>query len=125
MAWRDDDKKQPLLNYGDENIDPFSFFYTLAQRSQDSKEAESGYIRALTKQFGMEADILRLNSMNRKMRFIFPDAVVQRAQRAVSRQGRQGNPKLLWNLFRGAVRGLDSVDSRGFRWRTQDIDNDW
>ena len=40
VAWRNDEKKQPLLNYGDENIDPFSFFYSLAQRSRDAGNRE-------------------------------------------------------------------------------------
>ena len=29
VEWRDDEKVQPLLRHSDENIDPFSFFYSL------------------------------------------------------------------------------------------------
>ena len=35
IAWKADGTQPSLLRYGDENIDPFSFFYSLAQRSQD------------------------------------------------------------------------------------------
>ena len=33
VEWRNDEKIQPLLTYGEENIDPFSFLYTLANKS--------------------------------------------------------------------------------------------
>ena len=32
VEWRHDQNLQGLLNYGDENIDPFSFFYTVASK---------------------------------------------------------------------------------------------
>ena len=57
VKWRNDGKVQPLLRYGDENIDPFSFFYSLAQRSQD---AGSGYFRVL-RENSTWRDSLRLN----------------------------------------------------------------
>ena len=30
VAWKDDGSDSPLLKYGDSNIDPLSFLYTLA-----------------------------------------------------------------------------------------------
>ena len=33
IAWKKEGKVSPLLNYGDENIDPFSVFYTIAGSS--------------------------------------------------------------------------------------------
>ena len=44
--------------------------------------------------------------------FVFPTPSY-RAQVLFHNNG-QGNPQLLWNLFRGALRGLDSVDPEDF-----------
>ena len=32
VQWRKDNVKEPLLEYGEHNIDPFSFFYTLTKK---------------------------------------------------------------------------------------------
>ena len=52
VAWSDNDKAPPLLRYGDDNIDPLSFFYTakrvawrLEQRLDNDKVA-AGFRRA-------------------------------------------------------------------------------
>lgn len=117
VAWRDDDKKQPLLNYGDENIDPFSFFYSLAQRNQDQKSRKRIY-PSIVKEFNME----RQPPVESDEGFIFPTPSY-RAQVLFHNKG-QGRPTLLWNLFRGSVRGLDSVSPEDFVGAL-DIGNDW
>ena len=60
VAWRDDDKEslsQPfrLLRYRDENIDPLSFFYTLASLSNASTSRERIY-PSVAEAFGMTRD---------------------------------------------------------------------
>ena len=57
VAWQDDDgesSSEPfgLLRYGDENIDPLSFFYTLASRSGRG-EGRQRIFSSIAKAFGM------------------------------------------------------------------------
>ena len=107
VKWRDDNKVQPLLDYGDENIDPFSFFYSLAQRSQDAGSRERIY-PSIKEAFGMEwYPPVRLDDA-----FIFPTPSYNTL--VLFHNDGQGNPQLLWSLFRSAVRGLDSVDAGDF-----------
>ena len=117
VAWRNDEKKQPLLNYGDENIDPFSFFYSLAQRSQDAGSRKRIY-PSIVKEFSMKHQ----PPVELDDGFIFPTPSY-RAQVLFHNKG-QGEPTLLWNLFRGAVQGLDSVSPEGFDGALN-IGNDW
>ena len=107
VKWRDDNKVQPLLDYGDENIDPFSFFYSLAQRSHDAGSRERIY-PSIKEAFGMEwYPPVRLDDA-----FIFPTPSYNTL--VLFHNDGQGNPQLLWSLFRSAVRGLDSVDAGDF-----------
>ena len=117
VAWRDDDGKQALLDHGDENIDPFSFFYSLAQRSQDRRSRKRIY-PSIVKEFDME----RQPPVESDDGFIFPTPSY-RAQVLFHNKG-QGKPTLLWNLFRGSVQGLDSVSPEDFVGAL-DIGNDW
>ncbi|MXZ34254.1 MAG: AAA domain-containing protein [Acidobacteria bacterium] len=105
VAWRDDDRKQPLLEYGDENIDPFSFFYTLAQRSQGAGSRDRVF-RSIKEVFNMDCE----RPIEAEDGFVYPTP----SYNALFHDGHQGNPKLLWNLFRKAVRGRDSVDPKDF-----------
>ena len=105
VAWRNDDKKQPLLNYDDENIDPFSFFYSLAQRSQSPGSRELVF-PSIDNEFKME----RRPPVESEDGFVYPTPT----RNVLFHDGGQGNPKLLWKLFRAAVRGLDSVDPEDF-----------
>ena len=109
VAWRGDDDEQPLplLKHGDENIDPFSFFYSLAQRGQDAG-SRMRIFPSINKEFNME----RQPPMESDDAFVFPTPSY-RAQVLFHNNG-QGNPQLLWNLFRGALRGLDSVNPEDF-----------
>ena len=117
VAWREDDKKQPLLDYGDENIDPFSFFYSLAQRSQDQRSRKRIY-PSIKKEFNMEHQ----PPVESDDGFIFPTPSY-RAKVLFHNNGR-GNPNLLWRLFRASVQGLESVDSEIF-YGALNIGNDW
>lgn len=105
VAWRGNDRKQPLLEYGDENIDPFSFFYTLAQRSQGANSRDRVF-RSIKEALNME----RERPIEADDGFVFPTP----SYNALFHDGHQGKPKLLWNLFRKAVRGRGSVDPEDF-----------
>ena len=117
VEWRDDDKKQPLLEHGDVNIDPFSFFYSLAQRSQDLRSRKRIY-PSIVKEFNMEHQ----PPVESDDGFIFPTPSY-RAQVLFHNKG-QGKPTLLWNLFLGAVQGLDSVSPEDFEGALN-IGHDW
>ena len=39
VEWKEDRSEAPLLSYGDENIDPFSFFYYLAGHNSAKRRA--------------------------------------------------------------------------------------
>ncbi len=105
VAWRNDGKVQPLLRYGDENVDPFSFFYTLAQRSQAAPSRERVFPSIKTA-FNMES----WPPVEAEDGFVYPTP----SYNTLFHDGRQGNPTLLWKLFRGVVRGRDWVDSEDF-----------
>ena len=107
VKWRGDGKMQPLLNYGDENIDPFSFFYTLAQRGQDVGSRKRMY-PSIKAAFNIEGQ----PPIEMEDAFIFPTPPYN-APVLFHNKG-QGNPQLLWNLFRSAVRGLELVDAKDF-----------
>ena len=120
VAWRNDDKKQPLLNYGDENIDPFSFFYSLAQRSQDAGSRKRIY-PSIKKEFNMEHQPpVELEESG--FAYVFPTPSY-RAKVLFHNNGR-GNPNLLWRLFRAAVQKHKSVDSEIFDGALN-IGTDW
>ena len=110
ITWRNDDKVQPLLRYGDKNIDPFSFFYSLAQWSQDLVHRNRIY-PSVNLAFNMERQPpVELDDSDDA--FVFPTPPYNAS--VLFHGGPQSNPELLWNLFRSAVRGLDSVVSEDF-----------
>ena len=107
VEWRRDGGRPPLLEFGNENIDPFSFFYTLAQltKSSDSRERIFPSIQTA---FNMESQI----PVEAEDGFVYPTP----SRNVLFHDGVQGNPQLLWNLFRGAVnvRRIDSVAPEDF-----------
>ena len=103
IAWEAAGKEPPLLHHGDENINPFSFFYTLAQR-RSSANRKLIY-RSVEEVFNMECQ-LPAELYDSEDAFIFPTPSFKVLF--------LGDPQLLWNLFRSAVRGLDSVDPKHF-----------
>ena len=108
ISWRADGKEPPLLRYGDENIDPFSFFYSLAQR-RSSANRKLVY-RSVEKVFNVKHQYPE-EQYDSDDAFVFPTA---NPQNLLYYSNVQADPKLLWNLFRSAVRGLDSVDPKHF-----------
>ncbi len=107
VAWRNDGDEPPLLKHGDKNIDPFSFFYSLAQRNQDTRSRERVFPSVKTA-FNMDGQ----PPVELEDGFIFPTPSYNAL--VLFHNNGQGNPQLLWNLFRGAVRGRDSVAPEDF-----------
>ncbi len=105
VAWRKEIGKPPLLEFGDENIDPFSFFYSLAQQNRSSGSRERVF-PSIKKAFDMDSPL----PVESEDGFIYPTPT----RNVLFHDGSNGNPKLLWNLFRGAVRGIDSVSPEDF-----------
>ena len=106
VRWKKEGSISPLLNYGDDNIDPFSFLYTLATgcRSVEGRErlcASVGEVFGLAREMPVEVDEA----------FIFPQGVPMNTLLHVN--GR-GDPVLLWRLFRSAREGADAVDATNF-----------
>ncbi len=94
VAWRKDGGRPPLLEFGNENIDPFSFFYTLAQLTKSSESRERIFPSIQTA-FNMESR----TPVEAEDGFVYPTP----SRNVLFHDGVQGNPQLLWNLFRGAV----------------------
>ena len=67
VAWKDDDTESALLKYGESNIDPMSFFYTLASQSKNNKSRNRIY-PSITKIFGMPSTL----DVNSDEMFKFP-----------------------------------------------------
>lgn len=95
-----------MLRYGDENIDPFSFFYSLASRKKHSIVRERVF-----------PSIESVFELERRLPADLDDAVIFPTPPAVNTlfhyQG-DGDPQLLWRLYRDAVAGRASVAGTDF-----------
>lgn len=105
VQWTSDGHDPPLLKHGDENIDPFSFFYYLAGRS-DTAENRWRIYPSIDEIFGTP----NLECLDRDEAFYIPQSI-----RSWSfHQSGEGNPGLLWDLFWSAVQGVESMSASGF-----------
>ena len=94
IVWAHD--SPALLNYGDENIDPFSFLYTLASKN-DTKLLKPVY-RSVSKIFDIDCDrLFSEDSQSHGLCFPVPPGVG-----TLFHWHGQGDPNLLWKLFRQA-----------------------
>ena len=80
-----------ILAYGDQNIDPFSFIYTLASQMGDEK-----FMRRL----GSVRDVFDVEAAFPEQRPYIP---TPNAINTLFHDEGRGNPDLLWELFRAAV----------------------
>ena len=101
IPWNKDGAKSRLLKYGDENIDPLSFFYVLA-----SKNGTTRVHSAITEAFHLSAKV------DFEAKFYYPTP--QARAKLLFHSGGRGNTDLLWRLFRSAVTGLDSIKGQEF-----------
>ncbi len=106
VAWKQEGPQSPLLNYGDQNIDPFSFFYTIAANSPAAVSRKRIY-ESLRDIYDMEAELpIELDEA-----FVFPTPP---RINTLFHSGGQGDPTLLWRLFRSAVSGFEHIDAEDF-----------
>ena len=105
VRWTPDGAKPPLLMHGDENIDPFSFIYYIAGRS-DTVDNRQRIYSSINKLFGTP----ELECVADDEAFSIPSSI-----RSWSfHQGGKGNPGLLWDLFRNAVQGVNHMSASDF-----------
>ena len=111
IEWKVDGTEPPSwLTYGDEKIDPLSFFYYLVQRSQKPAHRSRIY-PSFNLTFDMKKG-LPVELEGADYTLVFP-APLENADVQLH-YGTQADPELLWNLFRDAVQGLDSVNPEDF-----------
>ncbi len=101
-----------LLMYGDDSIDPFSFFYFLAQKNTTQQ-----YITVYTsvgEVFGIDSQIRDdlLSEQNRERGFIFPAPTPNTM--ALFHDDGNGDPELLWRLFRQAIQPGANINADDF-----------
>ena len=106
VDWNLDGGTCPLLNYGDENIDPFSFISYLAGRSYRTANRLRIH-SSINELFGTP----KLEHLALGEAFFFPAAP---SINALFHNRGDGDPVLLWDLFRRAVSGVESIDSADF-----------
>ncbi len=92
VDWGRDKGDVALLNYGDENIDPMSFLYFLAQRNTTGQ---------YTRIFGSVHDVFDISSELQKDQPIIPTPIGNAA--ALFHDRKSFDPDLLWRLFRDAA----------------------
>ena len=95
VAWGKDNPS--LLRYGDENVDPFSFIYFLAQRCT-TNQVQPVYT-SVSEVFEIDGREL-LGEQSRQHGLIFP--IPQSRVNSLFHFDGKGNPDLLWALFRQA-----------------------
>ena len=107
IAWKADGSDPLLLKHGDDNIDPFSFIYTLASLSRGSKGRNRIY-PGIQNAFGLKS-VLPLDLDDA---FIFPMTM---PSGALFHSEGKGDPALLWRLFRDAVAGFEAINPDDFQ----------
>ena len=106
VKWKADGTPSPLLNYDDENIDPFSFLYTVATgyRYPDNRTRLHDTVNTA---FGLSSTL----PVDCEDAFIFPQGL---PLNTLFHKGGVGNPGLLWRLFRSVLRGTRAIDPDHF-----------
>lgn len=104
IPWKTDGKQAGLLNYGDDNIDPFSFFYHLA--SKNHSKSWKPVHDAISEVF--EIDPIREHPADG---FYFPTPM---GLGVLFYDGKRP-PEPLWRLFRSATEGLQSISEADFQ----------
>ena len=94
-----------LLEFGDENIDPFSFFYFLAQNNTSNRRVS--VYKSVNKVFSISDEPQKIGG---ETTYIIPTPPGNAT--ALFHDGKNFNPTLLWKLFRQAVK--DEPDIQAF-----------
>ena len=106
LAWKPDGSESALLKYGDHNVDPLSFLYTLASQSK-SRESRNRIYPSISNAFGMNG----MPNLDLDDAFIFPTPP---GINTLFHSRGSGDPELLWRLFRDALAGFKSVKPNDF-----------
>ena len=108
IPWKEGSDDAAVLRYGDDNIDPFSFVYSLAAHHHARRRVYARVAEefALTSEIPLETDEA----------FIFPTPPLVTA---LFHDRGKGNPALLGRLFGSAVAGIDSVSGADFEQAQQ------
>ena len=114
VQWRPDDDEEPLLRYGNDNIDPFSFFCTLA--SKNTTNFRKFVYPSVHEVFKLTQSV----PSDPEHAFTFPTP--SRREKVLFHQKGEGNSELLWNLFRHVVKDPDGIRSKDFK-KTLEIKN--
>ncbi len=101
VAWKADGSEPAILRYGDENIDPFSFVYTVASLNK-SAATRSRVYSSISSTFDMSSEL----DLESDDGFFFPTPP---GINTLFHSSGKGNPGLLWRLFRAALAGFGSV----------------
>ena len=108
--------KPYILEWGDKNIDPFSFLYSLAQVFDGGSYRED-VKESVSREFDISnQDIFSEDGQSK----FFP--VRTTVVEVLFHDGKKFNPDLLWKLFRQAHQGMDAIDADDFA-ATIDIKN--
>ncbi|MXY55019.1 MAG: AAA domain-containing protein [Gammaproteobacteria bacterium] len=105
IPWKEGGEEPALLRQGDENIDPFSFVYSLAAYNYNVAR------RRVYPRVGEEFELSSELPVELDDAFIFPTPPGVTA--LFPTQG-SGDLALLWRLFRSAVEGMDAVSGEDF-----------
>ena len=97
--------RQPLLEYGDENIDPFSFLYFLA--SKNTPHQRGPVYEDVCEKF----QIASPPATNNKDLFIFPTPL---AVNTLFHQEGDGDPDLFWNIFEQSMQNPLGLTAENF-----------
>lgn len=95
-----------LIRYGDAFIDPFSFFYFLAQKNTVNQRQH--VYASVSEAFEIDGGDL-LSEYRREYGFIFPTPTPN--SKALFHDGETPNTDMLWRLFRQAKQGRDLESS--------------
>lgn len=99
----------PLLKYGDEGIDPFSFFYFLASKARDKQPRKRVY-NSVSSVFEIES---RLPDTDIDDYYIFPTP--QSNAHLLFHERENFTPDLLWRLFKETVQDKPNIDPDDFK----------
>ena len=101
VAWKGDGSEPAILRYGDDNIDPLSFVYTVASLNRGGASRSRVY-SSVSSAFDMSSQLDHESDDG----FIFPTPP---GINTLFHSSGKGDPGLLWRLFRDAVVGFGSV----------------
>ena len=106
VNWGNDGRSFAFLDLNDEEIDPFSFFYTLAKRNTRN------FRRTVYSSVSEVFDLMDPPAFDSAEAWTFPTPPANAV--ALFNWRGESNPSLMWRLFRSARQGLDQVKAADF-----------